>query len=329
MKVTARSLLAASFAFLTFCALVPATAAAGLGLFPEFQAGSTRLAKAASFIHFGLLGWIAAVVFGIGSLLAARGRWPWLVAAPAVAGFALQSWWITPYYVADRDHGTPSFELSVINVEFGADDPQTLRERVEGSDVVVLLEADAQTVQRLQQHGFAERFPHRVGEGAADPVSGTVIYSRLPMKDLGLAPTAFESRLVRLETPTGPVLLAGVHPVNPMGGARDWTQDAAALESFLRPHFDEPLVIAGDFNAIDRHHTMQPWWDAGLRSSADLSGAGLQRTWPQGGWEGVPTAVIGIDHVLVSLKLSASEHRLFTIPDSDHAGIRTRIGKRV
>ena len=41
-----------------------------------------------------------------------------------------------------------------------------------------------------------------------------------------------------------------------------------------------PTVVAGDFNAVDDHHTMQALYADGFRSAAHLAGAGFVRTWP-------------------------------------------------
>lgn len=296
-----------------------------LGLFPHLQLLSTRSVQAASFIHFGLLGWLAAAVLMALAALLVRRVALGVVLALLVAGLLWQGSWLLPYYTPETlDHQDPLL-LAVINISNGEADPTQLIAATNPADVVVIVEHTDTARADLAVRGFTRTFPHAVHEG--NGVGGTSIYSRFPLDDLGPAPTIFGSPLVRLHHPTGPLLLMGVHPVNPMAGAATWASDAATLRTHIRAHAHEPLIVAGDFNAIDRHATMRPLLGPdGFRSTADLAGAGFQRTWPTHAY--TPFPILGIDHVLVNGPLTALSHRTFVIDGTDHAGLLTEVARR-
>lgn len=322
--MTRRAVATTLITLTTGAVALPAIAMTVLGLVPRLQVRHVRLALASSFVHLGGPLWALVLVGGVALWLLTRARTAATTALVAVAALAVHAAWIAPYYRADTRPSRPVLGLTSLNVQDGNTDGESLARRLAGSDVVVLLEATPETVAALSRAGMDQRYPHRAGRGAPG-VAGTVIYSRLPMTDLGTGPTIFESRLVRVEAPTGPVLVAGVHPVNPLNGTGPWVVDAAQLHSWLRPHLGQDIVVAGDFNSVDRHVTMRPYWDAGLRDAAQLAGSGLPLTWPAGG-QPAPFPVIGIDHVLVAPRLTVTRHELLQVPDTDHLGVRVTVG---
>ncbi len=81
-------------------------------------------------------------------------------------------------------------------------------------------------------------------------------------------------------------------------------------------------VVAGDFNAVDDHLTMRALYDDGWRSAANLAGVGFVRTWPAN--RRIPP-MIGIDHVLVDGRLTATAFSTFEVPGTDHLGVRAVI----
>lgn len=306
------------------CLALPSAVLTALGLVPRLQARHLRLAQAASFVHWGVVGWALALGLLIAVWVLVRRRAAALPVGIAAICLLLQASWVIPYYRADPPAARTALGVTTLNVEFGNTDGESLARRLAASDVVVLEEATPETVRALSAGGMDKRFPYRAGNGAPGP-TGTVVYSRLPMTDLGRGPTDFESHLVRVQTAHGPVLVAAVHPVNPMSGVGPWAVDAARLHAWLRPHFGEDLVVAGDFNAVDRHVTMRPWFDAGLRDAADSAGAGLPRTWPIAGTP-APFPLIAIDHVLITRRLTAMRYERLIVPDTDHAGVRVTLG---
>lgn len=296
-----------------------------LGLAPGLQLTSTRAVQAASFIHLGLLGWAGAFGLVVLAAVLVRRLALGVLAVPLLAGLVWQGSWVAPYCTADHGPHAASLRLAVINIQNGEGDPDQLVATTADADVLVVIEHSAASRAALADRGITERYAQAVHVDAG--VGGTSIYSRFPFDELGSGPTIFGSPAVRVHHPSGPIVVVAVHPVNPMGGARAWLDDAAALRGFVLSHTGEPLVVAGDFNAIDRHATMRPLLTTdGFRSTAEIAGAGFQRTWPTNH----PTAprVIGIDHVLVNDRLTATKHRTFTIPGTDHAGILTDVALR-
>lgn len=308
-------------------AAIPASGALLLGWLPALQLRSTRFVQAASFVHFGLAGWAIALVLVVLAALVVRRGLVALLGLPLALGLAWQLTWIAPLYLPNpADHATP-MSVAVMNIEVGGGDLDQLIAHVGTADVVVLIEIDDGAREELRQRGFSAAYPHQIHAGQG--VGGTSLYSRLPMDDLGSGDTAFGSPLARVHHSSGPILVMGVHPVNPMGGRDPWLTDAANLRAHIRPHLGENLVVAGDFNAIDRHATMRPLLTTdGLRSTADLTGAGLPRTWPTAGTGSRFGPLIGIDHVLVSPSMTAVNHQQFQIENTDHAGLWVEVARR-
>lgn len=297
-----------------------------LGLFPQLQLRHTLLTQLASFIHLGLILWVLAAL-----LIAPVARWarrrviPGLALLLVLAGLTIQLTWILPFYRANPEPTADGgVQIAMINIAAGQGNPDELLRQTAGSDVLVIIEASTASEQALIERGLRRTHPHRVGSGTAVGVDGATIWSRYPLTDLGSAPTLFESRLVRVDTPDAPLVVAGVHPVNPMGGTALWQADAAAIRAWIAPHLAERTVVIGDFNAIDRHHPMQLLYADGWRDAADLTGSGLHPTWPVGR-HGLPP-LIGIDHALLSPSVTATSMEWFRVPGADHVGLRVRVG---
>jgi endonuclease/exonuclease/phosphatase (EEP) superfamily protein YafD len=125
---------------------------------------------------------------------------------------------------------------------------------------------------------------------------------------------------VELDTPTGPVIVYGVHPPHPMSFRqwRDRNQHNAWIAARVAAETSgAPIVVAGDFNQT-------PWnayWDELLRRSGlkDAAGTRLQMptrapfepvTWY---WLGIP-----IDHVLVSPEIAVERYLVGPDLGSDH-----------
>lgn len=303
---------------------LPSAVLTTLGLVPRLQTRHVRLAQAASFVHWGTVGWALVLGLLVAVAVLVRRRLSALPVVVAALALALHASWLIPYYRADPPAARTALSVTTLNVEFGNTDGESLSRQLAASDVVALEEATPETVRALSAAGMDQQFPHRAGVGSPG-AAGTVIYSRLPMTDLGPGPTDFQSRLVRVQTAHGPVLVAAVHPVNPMSGVGPWVADATRLQTWLRPHVGEDLVVAGDFNSVDRHVTMRPWFAAGMRDAADSAGAGLPRTWPVEGTP-APFPLIAIDHVLITPRLTATRYEGLRVPDTDHAGVRVTLG---
>ncbi|MDO5498966.1 MAG: endonuclease/exonuclease/phosphatase family protein [Propionibacteriaceae bacterium] len=308
---------------------VPAAGALLLGASARLQVLNTVTVQLASFAHFGIIGWALALVLALASVALARRRLLTLLTLPLIAGLVWQLSWLTPYVRADPipDHAEP-MTVAAINIEHGEANLDQFEAHTAAAEVVVVIEITDAVRARLVERGFGRSHPHQVHLRTG--IHGTSIYSRFPLDDLGAPDTVFASPLVRVHHSSGPIVVMGVHPINPMGGKTRWLQEAERLRAYIEPHLDEPLVLAGDFNSIDRHITMRRLVEGdGLRSTAALTGDGAPRTWPVRGPGSGLGPLIGIDHVLISPSVTALSHQQFRIDDTDHEGLLVTVAKRV
>ena len=305
---------------------VPAVAATWLRVVPP---SSERLAKVASFIPYGLIFWLPAVLLiGIAAARALRHRSPGRrvlvpLALLCVSGLVASAIWQGSAFVADRRPAlTEPLTVTSINVAVRAD-PVAAAKAVTGADVAVFVEAQAEWVASLPQ-AFRTAFPYQApavgSEGAVG--SDTVIFSKYPIvASEALPPSNFQQWSAVVRTPQlGQVRVVAVHPCNPYCRPGLWVQDATQLRGWLASHRDTmPMIVAGDFNAVDDHLTMQNLYADGFRSAAALAGAGFVRTWPAD--RSFPP-LIAIDHVLVTPDLTATSFGTFRVPGTDHLGVR-------
>jgi endonuclease/exonuclease/phosphatase family metal-dependent hydrolase len=170
---------------------------------------------------------------------------------------------------------------------------------------------------------FREEFPYAVGAPFQGD-SGSIIFSRYPITSSEALPTSsFQQWSAIVTTPQlGPLRVAAVHPCNPYCGPGLWTAEHTELRHWLARQDDTPTVVAGDFNAVDDHGPMRELYAKGWRSAADLAGAGFIRTYPAN--RRIPP-LIGIDHVLVDARLTATSFETFGVPGTDHLGVRAVI----
>ncbi len=310
-------------------AAAPALLATGLRV---LQPGSERLAKLASFIPYGLVFWLPALI-----LLALAAIRAWrrgasgraalgALSLACAAGLAATVAWQAPAFIPDgRPATTDPVTVISLNVAQSADPAATAR-AASGADVVVFAEAHRRWVNSLPRSFRAEfRYLAPADGSGGERDADTVVFSRYPIVSAqALPPSNFQqwSAVVRLPQ-LGPVRVVAVHPCNPYCRPGLWMQDAAQLRAWLAARSDGmPVIVAGDFNAVDDHRTMRALYDDGFRSAADLAGAGFVRTWPAN--TRVPP-MIGIDHVLVDDRLTASAFETFGVPGTDHLGVRAVI----
>lgn len=129
-------------------------------------------------------------------------------------------------------------------------------------------------------------------------------------------------RVARVQSPQGPVIVAGVQFRSPRSPERWAAGNAQVLDmiaglGLLRDRVRLPLVVVGDFNASP----------TGMRSARLESGLGLARAKPAlvprgtypAGWPW-PLS-IAIDGVLVSEGVGVRSWRTLTVPGSDHEAV--------
>ncbi len=325
---------------LSILAALAATPLLLLGLMPTLQElrfplwRPNALSLAASFIDYAIVLWLIALLLAAPAFASAlrrpaRGR-RWLsgiVALVAVAALFVQIGWISPRFTGEPATLERPITVLELNMLRGAADPHEIATLAEQADVVVLAELTPGAVEALDELGMRERFPHRVADGLPGS-SGTGIYSRYPILQSRQVRLAFEQIFVTVDTPQlGPLIVAGVHPSNPARSQRRWSEESAALLEHVREiragSPGTPAIVAGDFNAVDRHLTMQRFYRDGFHNaSADANRLWLP-TWPASG--PVP-AVLQIDHVLLSEDLEASSVRSVTVSGTDHRGLIAQFG---
>ncbi len=305
-------------------ALVPALLATGLRVFPP---SADRAALLASFIPYGLLGYFVATPCLLIAFVRARSARVVLgvLSLITVAGLVYQLSSIIPLYVRDnRPATTAPFTLISLNMRAGNADPAGLARQARDADIVVLVEATPDGVARLGRYDWNERFRY-VSGSTEQGDSGSVIYSRFPLSDGGPLPrSSFQQWAATADVPEiGPVRILAVHPCNPYCGGDKWDSEHADLQRVAEAQRqDRPLILAGDFNAIDDHGPMMALYRSGLTSAADLAGGGWLPTYPAN--SRVPP-LLPIDHVLVNDRLTATAAGTFRLRGTDHLGLQVTL----
>lgn len=298
--------------------------AAILLLVPALSTWWTPLAKATAFLTYAAL---IPVLWMVTSIVAARDRErrpmslvAALVAAVLTIVLALPT---VERYGGHGTQGTTELRVISLNVEYGeADSTQLLDEATQrDADIVVLLELTPDYLQRLGEIGFTQRYPHWVGDADSD-ASGSGVFSRTPLSEIGRAATIFTSIAVGTQVRGADWVIAGVHPVSPYFTASVWDRDAAAIRDLVAPLRAQNTLVIGDFNAVSQHYTMQRLYELGYSNAVQQTGAGWQPTWPM---EKSYPPLVDIDHALTSPTLRASRLDFFTITGTDHRGISVAV----
>ncbi len=298
--------------------LVPALGTTLLRVFPPSDDGGALLA---SFVPYGLVLYALALVLLLVALVRARRRRPLAVLTVAVALLTgLHASWLAPFFVPDgRPVVGPSFTVLAQNVHLGMADTTRITQVAETADVVVLSETTRTFLRDLQTPAWDARYPYAVGD-LSGPPTDTTVFSRYPLSDAHLLAGSTSPQWVMTLAVPGrtPVRLLGTHPCNPYCGGGAFARDHAVLEATVRADLGSPLVVAGDLNAIDDHAPLQRLHADGMRSAADLVGAGWVPTYPSD--RGFPP-LLPIDHVLVNDQLTATSLTTVRMPGSDHLGL--------
>jgi endonuclease/exonuclease/phosphatase (EEP) superfamily protein YafD len=301
---------------------LPGLVATWLRLVPPRDDATALLA---AFIPYGILAYVLSLCCILIALIRARHRWALLIITTAVAGMlALHASWLAPFFVPDhRAATTKPFTLLSVNTYAGAADPHALLDQAQQADVVILLEATPEALNTLAVLGLGTRFPYAIGD-PKQGVSNTAIYSRFPLSDSVLVQgTLFQQYVTTVAVPAiGAVRLIGVHICNPYCGDGRWALEHAILRATVDANLNQPLVIAGDFNAIDDHGPLQALRLDGLKSAADIVGAGWMPTYPA---RRLMPPLLPIDHVMINNRLTATSIRTIKIAGTDHLGLITTI----
>ncbi|HEV7400034.1 MAG TPA: endonuclease/exonuclease/phosphatase family protein [Solirubrobacterales bacterium] len=217
--------------------------------------------------------------------------------------------------------------LSVLstNIHHGTADPDAVVALVDRyrPDLLSVQELTPSFAAKLRRAGIGSRLPesmllvHRSASGAG-------LYSRLPLTPLPHQ-TRFFFRMPRaaLTMPDGRRLrVVGVHPYPPLsknGGV--WQ---AALESLPSAGAGTPWVLVGDFNGTLDQAEFRDVVDRGYRDAGDVTGKGLEPTFPTMGHRLLPPS-IAIDHVLADRRLGIADYGVDDLPGSDHRAIHAQL----
>ena len=120
-----------------------------------------------------------------------------------------------------------------------------------------------------------------------------------------------------MQRPDGAFRVKAVHTRQPIVSARGWAQDLDRLHTWqLAQPADQPLFMAGDFNASQSHPAFRAMLE-GLTDAHRATGGGWVRTWPQG--RRIPPFV-QLDHVL-GRGVTAVDAGVTPVRGSDHAAV--------
>ena len=300
-------------------ALLPAAAATVMRVLPPSDDATARLA---AFIPYGLLGYLLALVCLLVALVRARRRLvPAVITVAVMVLTACHLAWLAPLFVDDH--------RAAATAAVPADEPEHVRR---GS-----------RLQRRRGTGGAGRYrdlgrdnacrsdgPGTIRLGPALSVlvgrsegrlfSNTAIYSRFPLsRSSSIGDTSFQQWVTTVRVPrVGGIRLMAVHPCNPYCGGDRWSAEHRVVRRAVIDNLDHPLVVAGDFNAVNDHGPMQALQRAGLKSATDVAGAGWLPTYPAN--RPFPP-LLPIDHVMINKELTATSVTSFTVSGSDHRGL--------
>jgi endonuclease/exonuclease/phosphatase (EEP) superfamily protein YafD len=299
-------------------ALLPAAATTLMRVLPPTDDATALLA---AFIPYGLLGYLIALVCLLIALVRARHRLiPAVITAAVVILTAYHLAWLAPLFFDDhRDAAAGQFRLMSLNMFAGEADSADVAEQAAHADVVILVETTPAAQTALDEYGWDERFRYSLGDPRQGS-SNTAIYSRFPLsRSKSLGDTSFQQWVTTVSVPrVGDIRLIAAHPCNPYCGGGRWSAEHRVVRRAVVDNLDHPLVVAGDFNAVNDHGPMQALQRAGLKSATDVAGAGWLPTYPAN--RPIPP-LLPIDHVLINEDLTASSVTSFAVSGSDHRGL--------
>ena len=281
----------------------------------------TPVPQLAAFAPWAIIGWVLVLVL----LLAAR--W-WWIAVVVLVLLAVQVTWVYPTRGAqaaagDRP-GSVAVRVLTINVYVGAADLNEVARLVKANDVDLLV------VQEVMPGTFDELdpkvrplLPKLLSSNPVRP-SGTVIWSRWPLRSLGpsLGEGHETSRSLLTVPGAVPVTLTGVHTTSPgRGRVEPWNLDLKNLAK-VSAETTGPQLMLGDFNASRDHRPFRRLLDTGLVDAAETMRTPPWRgvTWPANKRR-APLSV-RLDHVLVTPKtIGVKSVRPLTVPGTDHRAV--------
>lgn len=271
---------------------------------------------AASFIPYGIIAWLAAVVL---FLIGARG-WGKTLALLAVAGLVLQLVWAQGYFPLRKVSVSPSADattLFTLNVRCDSSSRDATAETVLelSPDIVVMQDSGQRMREEFEEQGADLVYPYREFFSRESlPSCGIEIYSKKPIErvDIGVR----EQAAVTAEIGSTKVLLLATDIATPTKNLEGWEKEIAGLGE-VAAAADLPVLVVGDFNAVAEHFPVRR-----ILKEANLhevtSGLGWFPTFDAAR---KPGALIQIDHVLASPTITAANAEAMTIGRNAHRAL--------
>lgn len=263
----------------------------------------------------------------------------------AAAALALEALWLAPLAspssrveAAQANSDAASLRVMTCNVYKGAASAGDIVAAVREQHVQVLAlqETTVPFVDALKAAGLDELLPYSE-RSSSDGVYGNGVWSALPLADvasddIGSSASAMPAGTVDVTRADGSVArvrLVSVHTCSPQPGYWGlWhrsVEEIGVVRIRLAAAGSPGYVLLGDFNATYDHAPFRAMLGEGkadglptLHDAAREAGQGLVPTWPSGG--AVP-ALCGIDHVVTSGGVAATDLQTLAIPGSDHAAL--------
>lgn len=264
---------------------------------------------------------VAAVIpLGVGLLVRSRSATLTALVAALALLVAVIPRGLSTGTAAAADNADHGLTVASVNMLFGGADADVIAGVVLDRDVDLLAvqELTPDALDRLLATALPDTLPYRlvstdVGTEAQSAAGGG-LFSRFPLRSLGLVPGGFHEPRAEVSLPGGEtVTMTSVHifpPATSRTSVGQWTADLAALP---RPH--EREILAGDFNATFDHSAFRRLLGTGYTDAAGAVGAGWTPTWNVG--RIVPPALT-IDHVLVGPGIGVRRFEVVPVPLTDH-----------
>lgn len=194
------------------------------------------------------------------------------------------------------------------------------------ADVLVTVETPPAVATALVRNGY-----RMVARGKMLG-SNTVVWSTHPAR--ALPPIVLNDRalpVAEVLLADGPVIVVGVHLMSPSSEEtlRRWNLNWEGLLPSLQA-LEGTVVVAGDFNSSRVHPPMRKLAESYDNSSSRSILSPFHPTWPTMPyqWWSIPVQIFDLDHVLVR-GVAVREYHRFTIPGSDHLGVRAHLAQSV
>jgi len=302
--------------------IIPGAVGTALRIFPPRSDGP---ALVASFIGYAVLAYgVASLCFVIAFLRARSRRLLGVATLVTIGLLATHAVWLAPLFIPDqRPAASTGFTLLSLNLKAGMGDLDQLVTQAAQADVVVLVESTPDALLALKQYDWDQRFPYSIGD-IDQLVTNSTVFSRYPLSHTASLPnSSFQQWITSVEVPElGAVRLMAVHPCNPYCGDNLWASEHDSLADIAQPNLGGPLIMVGDFNAVDDHGPMRRLKQMGLESVTDILGKGWLPTYPAN--TAMPP-LLAIDHILINSQLTATSLEAFKVANTDHLGLIARI----